>query len=470
VLTHKNLLTNINAIIEAANFSDRDVSLSWMPLTHDMGLIGFHLNMLVCGITQHLMPTDLFVRRPLLWLMKLSEKKANISCSPNFGYKHVLKAFKKPKLKDTELSHVRLIFNGAEPISARLCNEFLDRLAPFGLRRTVMFTVYGLAEASLAVSFPDSESLFKTLYVDRNTLKVGAEVRYTSAESPEAVSFVSVGRPVRDCQVKVVDEHSKELAQDRVGHLYIKGANVTGGYLKNDEANRSVFDAEGWLDTGDLGLMCNGELVITGRSKDIIFVNGQNYFPHDLESIAHQYAGLELGKVVVSGTRAEGADVDDLLVFVLFRGLLKDFQVLATELGRLLNEKTGLEVTHVIPVKRIPKTTSGKIQRHLLAEQYQRGDFSNVLAEIQVLRSSSASGDGATGAIEGRLMQICNTAIPDKCIGVHDNLFKIGTSSLVLVEIHEGIEQEFPGILDISDLFDHPSIAELAVYLGQRMN
>jgi acyl-CoA synthetase (AMP-forming)/AMP-acid ligase II len=333
-----------------------------------------------------------------------------------------------------------------------------------------MFTVYGLAEASLAVSFPASEKLFKTLHVDRNTLKLGAEVRYISADSPEAVSFVSVGRPVRDCQVKVVDEHSKELAQDMVGHLFIKGDNVTGGYLNNDEAKRSVFDAEGWLDTGDLGLMCDGELVITGRSKDIIFVNGQNYFPHDLESIAQQAAGLELGKVVVTGTRAEDADVDDLLVFVLFRGSLKNFKELATELGRLVNEKTGLEVTHVIPVKRIPKTTSGKIQRHLLEEQYRRGDFSKILAKMQALRSSSAAGDDAAGAIERRLMQICNTAIPDKCIGVHDNLFEIGTSSLVLVEIHEGIEQEFPAMLDISDLFDHPSIAELAVYLEQRMN
>lgn len=470
VLTHKNILTNINAIIEGANFTPKDVSLSWMPLTHDMGLIGFHLNMLVCGISHYLMPTDLFVRRPLLWLSKVSEKRANILCSPNFGYRHLLKSFDASKLHGADLSGVRLIFNGAEPISAKLCEQFLDRLTPFGLRRTAMFTVYGLAEATLAVSFPVCEQLFKTVYVDRNALKIGSEVRYLSPDNDEAISFVTVGRPVRDCQVKITDQNSKIVQEHVVGHIYIKGDNVSGGYFNEATVNQSVFDHEGWLNTGDLGFFTHGELVITGRTKEIIFVNGQNFFPHDLESLVLLVDELELGKVVVTGTRAEDTDADELLIFLLFRGQLKDFLNLAGEVSRVLNEKSGLEVTHVIPVKRIPKTTSGKIQRHVLEEAYRKGEFFHTLEELRRLRAQSELVDsGSLTEIERKLKMICDASIPDKKIGINESLFDIGTSSLVLAQIHEGIEDAFPGLVDITDLFDYPTIAELARHLEEKM-
>ncbi len=469
VLTHRNILTNINAIIEGAQFTDRDVSLSWMPLTHDMGLIGFHLNMFVCGIKQYLMPTDLFVRRPLLWLLETSQKHVNITCSPNFGYKHVLKVFDDKKLQGVNLSHVRLIFNGAEPISARLCNEFLDRLARYGLNRTAMFTVYGLAEASLAVSFPPCEREFKTLYVDRDALKLGDQVKYLGPHDQQAISFVSVGYPVRDCQVRLSNEKHLVAAENIVGRILIKGDNVTGGYLNNDQANRTAFDNEGWLDTGDLGFMADGELVITGRAKDIIFVNGQNYFPHDLESLALQVEGLELGKIVICGTRPVDADVDDLLAFILFRGKLVDFLETATQVRQIVNERTGLEITHLIPVKRIPKTTSGKIQRHLLEEQYRHGEFQQLLQELQQLREiNREKNHEERSEIESKLKQICDAAVPEKHVDVDDNLFEIGTSSLALVEIHEGIEQAFPGAVELSDLLEHPTIAELAVFLEEK--
>ena len=136
----------------AAGFGEHDVSLSWMPLTHDMGLIGFHLMMVYSGTRQYLMPTDLFVRRALLWMKFASAKRATLTSSPNFGYRHFLKALGDKTLEGVDVSSIRLIFNGAEPISIDLASEFLDRMAPYGLRRNSMYTVYGLAEASLAVT------------------------------------------------------------------------------------------------------------------------------------------------------------------------------------------------------------------------------------------------------------------------------------------------------------------------------
>jgi acyl-CoA synthetase (AMP-forming)/AMP-acid ligase II len=469
VLTHKNILTNIAAIIEAAKFTPDDASLSWMPLTHDMGLIGFHLNMLVCGIKHYLMPTDLFVRRPLLWVRKASEKKANVLCSPNFGYKHVLKAFSDEKLRDIDLSHVRLIFNGAEPISPTLCNEFLDRLAPYGLKKTSMFTVYGLAEASLAVSFPQVGQPFKTVFVDRNALAVGQEVKFRRPDDAGAIGFVSEGRPVRDCRVKIVDDAAVAVDENVVGHICISGNNVTRGYYLNETANAEAFDSRGWLNTGDLGFIKDDELIVTGRAKEIIFINGQNYYPHDLETIIQNVDRLDLGKVVITGTRAENSDVDDLLVFVLYKGEIEEFAKLSIELTRTLNEKAGVEVTHVIPVKRIPKTTSGKVQRHLLEEQYRQGSFSQVLEKL-ARRQTHSELDAAVARneTERKLKLICDTAIPGKAIGLCDNLFEIGTNSLALVQIHEGIEEAYPGLIDITDLFDNPTIAQLASFLEKK--
>ena len=469
VLTHRNILANINAIIEGANLTASDKGLSWMPLTHDMGLIGFHLTMIVLGMHHYLMSTELFVRRPLLWLQKTSEKRANLLCSPNFGYKHVLKVFDANKLHGIDLSHVRLIFNGAEPISSALCNQFLRQLAPFGLNSNAMFAVYGLAEASLAVSFPEVNKELKTLYVDRSTLNTGSTVQVLDAGENNAVGFVSVGRPVRDCQVRLVDDENIQVNERSVGHIYIKGDNVTGGYYRNDLANEQMFDSEGWLDTGDLGFMLDGQLYVTGRAKEIIFVNGQNYFPHDLEAIVQQAERLELGKVVVTGTRPDNADVDDILVFILYRGRLEEFVELANEVERALNEKAGIDITHVVPVKRIPKTTSGKIQRHLLEDSYIRGEFSEIITGLNQLRAENKEADGTgLSEVEQKLKLICDTAIADKRVSIHDNLFEIGTSSLVLVQIHEGIEETFPGVVDITDLFDHPTITELAVFIESK--
>jgi len=173
VLTHKNLITNLYGIIECSEFDQRDSFFSWMPLTHDLGIIGFHLTPLFVNINQYMMPTDLFVRRPNLWLEKASEKKATILSSPNFGYRHVLKRFKPDKQVNLDLSHVRIIFNGAEPISANLCREFNEVMKPFGLSETAMFTVYGLAEACLVVTFPYLSQPLSTVHILRHSLVNG---------------------------------------------------------------------------------------------------------------------------------------------------------------------------------------------------------------------------------------------------------------------------------------------------------
>ncbi|HTX23573.1 MAG TPA: non-ribosomal peptide synthetase [Steroidobacteraceae bacterium] len=470
VLTHRNILANGRGVSEVCRLNENDVSLSWMPLTHDMGLIGFFIYMFANRVHVNLMPTELFVRRPLLWLTLAARKRATILCSPNFGYRHYLKVLGDRPVDGLDLSAVRLIYNGAEPISVELCEEFLARLTPARLDRRAMFPVYGLAEASLAMTFPAIAGPYRAVSLDRHHLGVGETAQPVDAAARDAVQLVSVGRPIPYTQLRVADGDDRPLPDGIVGHIEIRGDNVTKGYYEDPAANAAAFTADGWLRTGDLGVIGQGELFITGRAKEILFVNGQNYYPHDLESIAQRAAGLDLGKVVVAGARPRGAQTDELIVFVLHRTGPEEFLPVAAEVSRLINEHTGLEVTEVVPVKRIPKTTSGKIQRHVLEKSYEDGEFSAELAELAALREARRGSVSASRSdIEEKLRTICDAALEGKKIGVEDNLFEIGASSLKLIEIHEQIDREYPGAVDLTELFDFPTIAELARHLESKL-
>ena len=245
---------------------------------------------------------------------------------------------------------------------------------------------------------------------------------------------------------------------------------MTRGYFEDSEVNAAAFAADGWLRTGDLALIHQGDLYVSGRAKEIIFVNGQNYYPHDLEAIAQRIDGLELGKVAAAGVRPRGAEIEELMLFVLHRGSMEDFLPLATQAARLINEQTGLEVAEVVPVKRIPKTTSGKIQRHILEQGYVDGEFDGELQALAALRAAQQGPETASrNEIEEKLRTICDTALGGKRVDVNDNLFELGASSLKLIEIHERIDHEYPGQVDLTELFDFPTIAELARHLESKL-
>lgn len=462
-LTHYNLTTNIRAIVAGAGWGADDQSLSWMPLTHDMGLIGFHLSVLAAGMNHAVMDTGVFVRHPLLWMRKASELRATQLCSPNFGYKHFLKLFERKGLPDLDLSSVRLILNGAEPISWDLCESFLQALAPFGLQRSAMFPVYGLAEATVCVTMPTPGTEYSRITVDRHKLRIGAPYESLQADAADAVSFVKVGGAARDCAIRITDDSDQILDDGLVGNIQVQGTSVTRGLYNDDAADAELFTADRWLRTGDVGVIVDGELVITGRSKDIIIVNGQNYYPHDLEEIVSRFDGIDLGKVVVAGVTSPASQVEELLVFVLFRQDIESFRDLADRVRTTVGEHTGLEVDHVIPVTRIPKTTSGKVQRMHLTTAYLEGEFSDVVDSLSA--SLETSDDFDADPLIREIELICREFSKERRIGPDDNLFEVGVSSLTLTEIVLAIEEKHPGKVDISDLFDYPTIRELAAFI-----
>ena len=463
VLTHRNLCVNIRAIVEGADWQDDDQALSWMPLTHDMGLIGYHLSVLAAGMNHAVMDTSVFVRRPLLWMSKASELRATQLCSPNFGYKHFLKLFVRKGLPDVDLSSVKRILNGAEPISWDLCEEFLNALAPLGLKRNTMLPVYGLAEATVGVSFSAVGPEYGRVVMDRHSLQIGETFRPVDETDPDAVSFVTVGKAIRDVDIRITDDNDTALSAGHIGHIQLHGPSMTARVYGDAEATAALFTDDGWLRTGDCGVFVDDKLVITGRQKDIIIINGQNYYPHDIEEIIARVDGLDLNKVVVAGATPKGGQTEELVAFILYRQDLDAFKPMIDAVRDVVGEQTGIAVDTVIPVPRIPKTTSGKVQRGKLLEAYFDGEFAAVLGELRPTEVAGESVD--EDPLVAELEQICRAVAKDRKINADDNLFEVGVSSLTLTEVVLAIDEKYPGKLDISDLFDYPTLREIAAFL-----
>jgi amino acid adenylation domain-containing protein/non-ribosomal peptide synthase protein (TIGR01720 family) len=465
ILTHKSLITNMKAISKAAGYTSSDSTINWMPLTHDMGLIGFHLNPLFIGMNQYLMPVSLFIRRPAIWLDKASEHKVNILCSPNFGYEYVIKHCQQAAADNWDLSHVRLVYNGAEPVSENLCRRFLERLSASGLRSNVMCPVYGLAEATLAVSISRLEDEVISLQVNRQRLNTGDKI-LLQQNGDQVVSFVNLGKAVDDCAIRIADDGDHIVEEEIVGHIQIKGDGVTSGYYNNAATTRQIITTDGWLKTGDLGFISGGALYVTGRAKDIIFINGQNYYPPDIESVAEEVEGIELNKIAVAGLFNEADQKEEVVAFVVYKDDLEAFLPIVASLKRLINQKMGLDISSVIPVKHMPRTTSGKLQRFRLAEQLRNGEFeATELALNQLIRDKTS---GQTAAVlpeneeEQRLLEIWKSVLKNEAIGVTHSFFETGGNSLKAAEMSRKVLKVFQAELPLGTIYEKHTVRELA--------
>jgi len=446
VLSHKNLITNMNAISIAAKYSTNDVLISWMPLTHDMGLIGFHLNPLLNQINHYLIPTSLFIRRPSLWLDKVHQYQATVLSSLNFGLKYTVKHSDFQRKQEWNFSRVRIIFNGAEPISKTICQSFITELTKFGLRSQAMCPVYGLAEATLAVSISRVDDNLVSAELSRNHLNIGNKIVYEQDENL-AVSFLNVGKVIENCSIRITDNDDFVLQEEIIGHIQIRGTNVTRGYYCNKKETEAATTPDKWFRTGDLGFIKQGALYITGRSKDVIFLNGQNLYSHDIESVAEELEGIELNKICITSFFNLETQLEETIAFVLHRTNLESFIPIIESLRSHINHKFGFELDHILPVKDIPRTTSGKLQRFKLLEEYKLGSFSVVYKTIKdMVRQIELNNtliNQPENEIERKLVNIWKGILRRENINVDDDFYKLGGNSLKIAELQMHILKEF---------------------------
>ena len=465
VMTHGNVLHNIEGMGNASRFSEEDIGVSWMPLTHDTGLIGSHLTPVVYNMDCFLMPPTLFLVKPHLWLQTVSDQKATISFSPNFGLQYFSRCFDPQEASSWDLSSLRLLYNGAEPIVPSVVAKFASLLAPFRLDSKVFSNVYGLSEGTLAVTMSPMNREVRVMNLARKGMGVGRPVVIAPQEdSEDTVRFVDLGHPIDHVAVRICDEVDFELPELTYGEIQIRGESVTSGYVNNSEANARAFTEDGWLRTGDMGFVENGSLTVTGRIKDILFVNGQNLYAHDVERAAEE-AGLIPGSSAAVGMTDQEAGEERLVLFVEDRqgASVEAFATIASNVQRRVSRVLGFQFHDVLPVPRIPKTTNGKVQRYLLRDTYQSGKFSRLSREIKRAIASSLPVDGveANEAAESEVSAIWKKVLGVQTAGGSDHFFECGGNSLKAAEFILQVNSHFEVEVPLNMLFTAPTFHEV---------
>ncbi|MBX3270564.1 MAG: fatty acyl-AMP ligase [Sandaracinaceae bacterium] len=368
VVTHGNLAENAHAVMRVGlNSNDEDRGVSWLPLFHDMGLIGFVIAPIFHRVPVTFMSPMTFLKRPATWLEVLSKHRGTITYGPNFSYAITAKRVRDRDLEGLDLSHVRVAGCGAEPIQADTLRAFADRFARVGFREKAFVPSYGMAEYTLAIAFSTG---IPTDRVDADRLwsdGVAAPVEEGGVE------IVGCGRAFPEHGIRVVEVESREVLPDRrVGEIEVSGPSVMRGYFEQDEITAQTVSPDGWLRTGDLGYLVDGAVFICGRAKDVIIVNGKNYYPQDLEWAGSEVPGVRAGNVIAFPTFREGLGRE--AVVVVAETKQKDGRAeLARDVKTEIAQRTGLTVDEVVIVDAgtIPKTSSGKLQRNRARALYE---------------------------------------------------------------------------------------------------
>jgi len=383
-LTHANLAANIKCIMaDGLQIREEDRGISWLPLYHDMGLIGFVLAPLVHRIPITYLPPLLFLKRPVSWFQVITRHKGTIAYAPNFAFALCVKRIRERDLEGIDLSSWRVAGCGAEPIRPETLEAFAEAFGKVGFRREALLPSYGMAEASLAIAFTELGEGVKTLSVHGPTLWAENTAKPVADDDENAVRLVSCGHAFPDHQIAIFDPEdatsATPLAEHKVGEIRIAGPSVMQGYWEDAERTRDTF-AGGFLKTGDLGFLSGGHLFICGRSKEVVIVNGRNYYPQDMEWEAAKVAGVRKGNVIAFGARdPSGVERDRERVVVAFEAQDAEdpakSSALCIGVRRAVQEGMGLTLDDVVAVMpgALPKTSSGKLQRAKTRELYETG-------------------------------------------------------------------------------------------------
>ena len=373
-ITHRNLWANIESMCASAGIKPGEVMVSWLPLFHDMGMVGFLTQPMCKGIELVTVTPPDFLSSPLLWPKLISKYSGTITAAPNFAYALTAKVLARPAIGDSDLdlSSLRFALNGAEPIDVAAVHAFLDAGKRFGLPSTAVVCAYGMAEATLAVSFHQWGTPLKVdtvLATELEHEQRAVPVDEATAAGTPTRSFPVLGPPLQGIEVAVVGEDGVHLAERQVGVMHLRGEAVTSQYLTVD-GPKSTRGADGWLDTGDLGYLVDGEVVICGRVKDVIIMGGRNIYPTDVERIAEGVEGVRAGNAVaVRWTASGGRESFPLAVESRQAADPAEAERIATDVRSAVTAAIGVRpaLVTVLPVGSLPKTPSGKLKRSAAA-------------------------------------------------------------------------------------------------------
>lgn len=387
---HRNLATNCGLFMldGLRRRESYDKGVSWLPLFHDMGLIGFVMGPLFTNIESVFLPTSSFARGPRIWLETIHRHRGTITYAPNFAYALAVKRLRDRDLVGLDLSSLRIAGCGAEPIQAEVIRDFAKRLAPVGFRSSTLLPSYGMAEATLAITFigHDEEPSADRVLVEDMARRIATAATEDAPES-KTTEIVSCGRPFRGHELRIVDDEGRVLGDRRVGQIITRGPSIADGYYDNPEATAESFREDGWLYTGDLGYTADGNLYVCGRVKDMIIVRGRNFYPQDIEWLVGDMPNVRRGNVVafaVSLPDTEG-------VVVCAEAALSDEATLAPAIVSRVTDEVGIAPHDVVivPLSTLPKTSSGKAQRRKTKQMYEDGTLRRIVEDARNARAEA---------------------------------------------------------------------------------
>jgi 1-acyl-sn-glycerol-3-phosphate acyltransferase len=377
VLSHDNLLANIRAMGQAVAVSADDVFVSWLPLYHDMGLIGAWLGSLYFGLPLVVMSPLRFLARPSRWLWAIHRHRGTLSASPNFGYELCLSKVPEEELSGLDLSAWRYAFNGAEPVSATTLRGFAERFKAYGFRANALAPVYGLAEAAVGLAFPPPRRGPLIDRISRVAFMHNGEALQAKEGDPDPLSVVACGRPLPGYKVQVVDKAGRPLPERREGRLEFQGPSSTRGYFENPQASSRLF-REGWLDTGDRAYLADGDVYITGRIKEMMIRGGRNIYPYELEQLVGEIDGIRKGCVAVFPCDDPATGSERLVVLAESRERTPErLEMLRRAIRQCTGDLLGMPPDDVVvaPPHTVLKTSSGKLRRGAMRALYERGEL-----------------------------------------------------------------------------------------------
>jgi 1-acyl-sn-glycerol-3-phosphate acyltransferase len=390
VLSHANLLANIRAMGGMMEASSNDVFVSWLPLYHDMGLIGAWLGCLHFAAPLYAMSPLSFLVRPETWLWAIHRFRATFSASPNFGFELCLSKIADADLKGLDLSSLRMVANGAEPVSVQTLCRFIERFGRYGFRAQAMAPVYGLAESSVGLAFPPIGRPPVIDRVNRDRLSAHGLAEPAKPEDSRPLELVACGQPLPGHEIRIIDEAGYELSERREGRLEFRGPSTTRGYFGNETKTRELFH-DGWLDSGDRAYMAGGDVYITGRIKDIIIRAGRHLYPQEIEEAVADIPGIRKGGVAVFGVTDRASGTERIVVLAETRETDPTARAaLQVRAHEITTDIAGTPPDEIVlaPPRTVPKTSSGKIRRSAAKELYERGHIGPVQRALwwQILR------------------------------------------------------------------------------------
>lgn len=422
MLTHANLLANVRAIGEALGLRNDNVGVSWLPLYHDMGLIGAWLMPLYFGLPVVVLSPLAFLSRPARWVRAFHRYRGTISAAPNFAYELAAAKVSDEEMQGLDLSAWRAALNGAEPVLPATLDRFAARFASCGFRRETLLPVYGLAEASLAVTIPPVGRGPRVDHLERAAFEQEGRAvpappdasAPNSNEDPNVISFVSAGPPIPRHEVRIANDRGDDVGERVEGQLWFRGPSTTQGYYRNEAATAALLPegaAAGWVNSGDRAYRADGEIYITGRVKDIIIHAGHNLYPHEIEDAVARVPGVRKGCVVAFGAADPVAGTERLVIVAESREGNRDARArLAQAITAQVTETLGLppNVVEVVPPNVIPKTSSGKLRRDATKQLFLSGELNSDAPPVwlQLARLGAASGAGRIRSALRRTAQV----------------------------------------------------------------